>query len=215
MSDTAPAHSIYDASIHENQVVALYDTEDAARSAQSLLLASGFPAASMQVLAREASLTDFQPAEPRMPASASEGFWGAITSLFVPEDERSTFNTVIARGHAMLVVTPDATMDRHHLIHLLEETNPVDFDAKAEEWRQAGTLIPPDIDTGYRSDPAATSTSEAARDADARYRSGQREMTEGARRVRSYIADRTPFTQPAERTIQASGTQAEPNPPQT
>ncbi len=131
--------SLYDPTIHDNQIVALYDTDTQAHTAKEMLVASGFSAAALQVLARDAApasaTTD---AASTHPAADTEGLWGAIRSLFVPDEERTTFNTAIAHGHAMLVVTPDHTMDRTHLIHLIESTGPLDFDAKLEEWRQAG-----------------------------------------------------------------------------
>jgi hypothetical protein len=109
-----------------------------------------------------------------------------MASLFVPHDDRSTFQSVIARGHAMLVVTPDRTMDRQHLIHLLEDTHPIDLDARQAEWLASGQPL----DLGYHNAPETTAGSPAAQDAEARYRTGQRETPEGATRVRSYIADR-------------------------
>lgn len=138
----AAAHdsSLYDPTIHDNQIVALYETDTQARAAQQTLLDAGFSASAIQVVAREtntggpATGTGGISHEP----VADEGIWGSIKSLFVPDEERSTYNTAIARGHAMLIVTPDTTMDRQHLIHVLESTDPLDFDAKLEEWRQSG-----------------------------------------------------------------------------
>lgn len=131
----AAAHdtSLYDPTIHDNQIVALYDTDAQARSAQQTLVAAGFPGPSMQIVARDAGGDMSGTA-----ATADQGLWGSVKSLFVPDEDRTTYNTAVARGHAMLVVTPDASMDRQHLIHTLESTNPLDFDAKLEEWRQAG-----------------------------------------------------------------------------
>jgi hypothetical protein len=174
----------YDADIHDNQVVAMYDTESEASAAAQALQAGGFPATCMRVLAQGKVLNGMAPASP--PAPEGQTFWTAMASLFVPHDERSTFQSVIARGHAMLIVTPDRTMDRQHLIHMLEDTHPVDLDARQAEWLASGQPL----DLGYQNAPETTAGSPAAQDAEARYRAGQRETPEGASRVRSYITER-------------------------
>ena len=128
----AAAHdtSLYDPNVHDNQIVAMYDTDADARRAMQALVDQGFPPSAMHVVARPGDTMDT--------TAADEGLWGAIKSLFVPDEDRTTFNHAITRGHAMLVVTPDGNGDRSRLIHALEATHPLDFDAKLEEWRQAG-----------------------------------------------------------------------------
>ncbi len=132
----AAAHDtgLYDPAVHDNQIVALYETDAEARAAQDVLVRAGFAANAMQVMSRD---TGSASAATEL-SSSDGGLWGSIKSLFVPDEERNTYNSAIARGHAMLVVTPDRTMDRQHLIHTLEQTAPLDFDAKLEEWRQTG-----------------------------------------------------------------------------
>ena len=119
----AAAHEtgLYDPNVHDNQIVALYDTDAQARSAQEVLVQAGFPVSAMQVMARDGAPTTTDTAGVSgmgYERTESEGIWGSIKSLFVPDEERNTYNHAIARGHAMLVVTPDHTMDRHHLIHV-------------------------------------------------------------------------------------------------
>ena len=164
--------ALYDEAVHDNQIVALYDTEAEAQAARQVMQAAGFPPACMQVLARDSTLADFQPAAPKPAETESQGFWGALRSLFVPDEDRNTFNTVIARGHAILLVTTDRGMDRHHMISTLEATHPVDFDTRLEDWREveAAKVMEPDNSEQLRT--------------------GQREMAPGATRVRSYISER-------------------------
>lgn len=132
----AAAHDtgLYDPTVHDNQIVALYETDAQARSAMQTLQTAGFSSAAMHVVSRESA----GGASTSTSSVDDEGLWGSIKSLFVPDEDRSTYNTAISRGHSMLVVTPDHTMDRQHLIHVLESTDPLDFDAKLEEWRQTG-----------------------------------------------------------------------------
>ena len=131
----AAAHdtSLYDPTVHDNQIVALYETDAQARTAQQTLVSAGFPASAMQIVARDSGT-----GAAGTTGATDEGLWGSIKSLFVPDEDRTTYNTAVARGHAMLVVTPTSSMDRQHLIHTLESTDPLDFDAKLEEWRQTG-----------------------------------------------------------------------------
>jgi uncharacterized protein (TIGR02271 family) len=146
---------LYDPTVHDNQIVALYDTDAQARAAKDALVRAGFPAASMQVMARdEAATTAGVGGLGYEPTTSEGGLWSSVKNLFVPDEDRTTYNTAIARGHAMLVVTPGHDMDRQRLIHTLEATNPLDFDAKLEEWRQAGYDT-----TGYA---AGTPTSNVA-----------------------------------------------------
>ena len=133
----AAAHdtSLYDEGRHDNQIVAMYDTDAEARAAREKLLAQGVPDSSLHVVSRDSGTSTLGGvnAEDR-----DEGVWGALKSLFVPDDDRSAYSHAVGRGHAMLVVVPSAGTDRTALVHALEATNPVDFDARLEEWRQAG-----------------------------------------------------------------------------
>ena len=125
---------LYDPNVHDNQIVALYESEEKARVARDKLIAAGVPAGALQVMDRDADRmaggVDYE--------SGNQGIWGAIKSLFMPDEDAHAYNHAIGRGHAMVVVTPTRDMDRHHVIEVLESTEPLDFDAKLEEWRQAG-----------------------------------------------------------------------------
>ena len=125
---------LYDPNVHDNQIVALYESEDKARMARDKLIAAGVPAHAVKVMDRGADPmaggVDYE--------SGNQGIWGAIKSLFMPDEDAHAYSHAIGRGHSMVVVTPTRDMDRHHVIEALESTGPVDFDAKLEEWRQAG-----------------------------------------------------------------------------
>lgn len=132
----APAYDtgMFDPNIHDNQIVALYDTDADANMARDKLIAAGVDSSAVRVVARSADRmaggVDYD--------AGDQGIWGAIKSLFVPDDEAHAYNHAIGRGHAMVVVTPMGNADRHHIIEVLESTDPIDFDAKLEEWRQSG-----------------------------------------------------------------------------
>lgn len=143
---------LYDPNVHDNQIVALYDSEAHARAARDTLVANGVPQQAIRITDREQDRfvggVDYE--------HNDTGIWGAIKSLFMPDEDAHGYAEGVRRGHAILVVQPDAAMDRHRLVELLEGTSPVDFDAKLEEWRQAGYSY---TDPGTAStDASATAT---------------------------------------------------------
>ena len=125
---------IYDPNVHDNQIVAMYETDTQAQAARSSLLSNGIPERAIRITDR--SQDNFSGGVDYERSDA--GLWGAVKSLFMPDEEAHGYAEGVRRGHAILIVQPDATMDRHRIIEVLESSDPVDFDAKLEEWRQAG-----------------------------------------------------------------------------
>ena len=131
-SDLAPAgHDVhlYDPSIHDNQIVAVYDTMDQAEAARTALMGAGIDGGAIELIDGNRTGSGQAP---------DQGFWGAVKNLFAPDEEALDFRHAMGRGHAMVIVHPDQTANREQVIHVLEGTSPLDFDAKLEEWRQAG-----------------------------------------------------------------------------
>jgi uncharacterized protein (TIGR02271 family) len=130
---------LYDPSMHDNQIVALYDSRAHADAAREKLLAAGVDSASVQVMDKGADEmaggVDYE--------AGNQGLWGSIKSLFMPDEDAHAYSHAVGAGHAMVVVTPNAKSDRNHIIQTLEGTNPLDFDAKLEEWRQSGDNYTP------------------------------------------------------------------------
>ncbi len=133
-SNAAHETGLYDPARHDNQIVALYDTRAHADAARDKLLAAGISAGAVEVVDRSADQmaggVDYE--------SGNQGLWGAIKSMFMPDEDAHAYRHAMGAGHAMVVVTPNATANRNHIIEVLEGTNPLDFDAKLEEWRQSG-----------------------------------------------------------------------------
>lgn len=134
-SSTAPHDTrMYDPNVHDNQIVALYETRADAESARQKLLDAGIDNAALRVMDKEADTmaggVDYD--------AGDQGLWGSIKSLFVPDEDAHGYRHAIGVGHAMLVVTPSVTANREQIIDLLEATNPLDFDSKLAEWRQSG-----------------------------------------------------------------------------
>ena len=134
--NSAAAHDkgLYNPDTQDNQIVALYETMAEANKARDMLVHAGVDSGSIQVRDKSSDTmaggVDYE--------GGNQGMWGAIKSLFVPDEEAHGYNHAISRGHAMIVVSPARTANREVIIHTLEGTNPLDFDAKLEEWRQSG-----------------------------------------------------------------------------
>ena len=125
---------LYDPSLHDNQIVAVYDTVAHANAARDKLVQAGVSASAIQVVDQSSSTSTTTSST----NVADEGIWGSIKSLFAPDDELHGYAEGVRRGHAVLTVNPSGQSDRSHIIDVLESTDPIDFDAKLEEWRQAG-----------------------------------------------------------------------------
>jgi len=202
--NTAGAHEtgLYDASKHDNQIVALYETRSQAEAAMAKLVSAGVEQSAVQVVDkgadRMAGGVDYE--------SGNQGLWGSIKSMFMPDEDAHAYNHAIGAGHSMVVVTPTAKSDRNSIIHTLETTNPLDFDAKLEEWRQSGYNYTPASTAATATTTTAPATGAMAGGAVApanvggtnetlkvmeeRLRIGKREVAGGAVRVRSYVVER-------------------------
>ncbi len=197
----ASAHEtgLYDHTKHDNQIVALYETRAGADAAKAKLVAAGVDGSSVQVMDREADRmaggVDYE--------SGNQGLWGSLKSMFMPDEDAHAYSHAIGAGHSMVVVTPGASADRSQIIHVLESTNPMDFDSKLEEWRQSGYTSPTKTaatttaaTTGVAAAPvmatgaAAVGGAETLKVMEERLRIGKREVAGGAVRVRSYVVER-------------------------
>lgn len=189
--NAAAAHDtgLYDPNQHDNQIVAVYDGRARADAARDALIGAGIPERAIQVI--DHGVGDADPASGTA-EDRGRGIWGAIKSLFVPDEDVSAYSQAVGRGHPMVVVTPDATMDRHRLIQVLEESAPIDFDAKLEEWRQAGYDSLPQAGAAPTGTPSTDMSDTGYRTGlvEERMRVGRRETAPGAVRVRSYVAER-------------------------
>src|SRR5579875_2480983 len=121
---------LYDPNASDDQVLVMFETYERARTARDLLIENGIPRAAVDVLHGEAEADDagfdYQRSE--------EGFWGAVRSLFsAGEEPQHGYAEGLRRGHALLRVRPPAGQ-RIEVVRLLATTEPIDFDARLEEW---------------------------------------------------------------------------------
>ena len=135
---------LYDPDTHDNKIVAMYETTAAAEAARDRLSADGVPLRAIYIVDRS------------FERDADSGVWGAIKSLFMPDEDAHAYAEGVRRGHSMLVVDPTGLPDRQRIIEVLEHTDPVDFDARLEEWRQAGYTYPGQTLTSVAGDASAS-----------------------------------------------------------
>ena len=101
-----------------------------------------------------------------------EGLWGSIKNVFVPHEDRHTYEEGIRRGGVLL--TADVSDDETPgAVKALEEANTVDIDARSQEWRSAGWNY---------------AAPKGVADADRAVDYGERELDRGGQRFRSYSA---------------------------
>lgn len=173
--NSAAAHDtgLYDPNTHDNQIVALYETMAEANKARDMLVHAGVSSGSIQVMDKSSDTmaggVDYE--------AGNQGMWGAIKSLFIPDEDAHGYNHAINAGHAMVVVSPAATANRETIIHTLESTNPIDFDAKLEEWRQSGYDYT-GMAAGAAAGTAASATVNRAASAPANYAVNQTTVTD-------------------------------------
>ena len=166
--------TLYDPAAHDDQIVVMFDTRESAQTALDRLNAEGIGANS--------EITD-RTSDGANAGVNSEGgntgLWGSLKGLFAPDDEVHGFAEGVRRGHALLVLHPELE-SRDRVIQVLEASNPIDFDARLEQWRTDGWK-------NLRAQEAATMGSEST----ARPRVGMRDTTLGSGSIRRYYAPRT------------------------
>jgi hypothetical protein len=172
----AAAHDtgFYDPDRHDNQIVAVFEDIAAATRARDALMAAGVPANAVIVTSQLAG--DAVPGASHSEDSAVGGdILHAFMSLFTPNSDKTEYQHAVDRGHAMVVLTAAPGLNRHRAIEVLEQSGPIDFDAKLAEWRSAGY-----------DESGAPRTAES----DAADRVGRRETLSATPRIRSYVIDR-------------------------
>ena len=128
----------------QRTLTALYDTRGAAETARDGLVALGVPSDHIAVRGTEEGATSATTGE------EDRGFWASLSDLFMPDEDRSTYTEGVRRGGYLLTThVPDNLEDQ--ALEVLERSDPVDVDERAESWRQEGW-------TGSQAGTAASTT---------------------------------------------------------
>lgn len=146
---TTQSGSLTGTDANDRQIVAVYETYDRARSARDELTGAGIPASDIEIL--DAKESGWQSSSD---TTSSEGFWGALKRLFAPDEDTHSYAEGLRRGHTVLAVRPSA--EQHaRAVDILEKTEPLDFDARVENWRNEGWNGRYDDEAWNRRAPAA------------------------------------------------------------
>lgn len=114
-------------------LAAMYETHAQAHATREKLADAGIASGDMNILDHSAGPTD--------PSFGNEqtdaGLWGAIKRMFMPDNDAHAYAEGVTRGHSMLYVRPKAEQ-LETAIDILEDSGPLDLDARESEWRSAG-----------------------------------------------------------------------------
>ena len=126
--------SIYDPQAPDDQIVTVYETAQDAEVARSAVIAAGVPDTAVRLVDRNPEAfeagVDYE--------THDGGLLGAIRSFFTGDDSRAHgYTEGVRRGHAVLITNPPPGL-RLAAVKALESANPINFDARLEEWRSAG-----------------------------------------------------------------------------
>jgi hypothetical protein len=110
-------------------ITAMFDSADAANAARQRLLELGLASDDVQVIGQDAS---DEPA-----AADHKGMWESIKDFFTDGDDHATYQEGMRRGGQLLTArVQDEDADDVHAV--LENSDAVDLDQRAQEWRAAG-----------------------------------------------------------------------------
>ena len=201
------------------QITALYDTRADAEAAKSRLTAANIDADNVRIVdnasASDAGLSSGSgSSSSSMSGSSSSmtgssntesshggGFLGSLKNMFVPDEDRHSYNEGIRRGGSLLYADVDED-DVDQAITILEQTSSVDMDERENSWRSEGWAgyspsTSTDRDTSASRDYAATTDTnrttgneEHIQLAEEQLVVGKREVNRGGARIRSYVVER-------------------------
>jgi uncharacterized protein (TIGR02271 family) len=165
-------------------VTAFFDTKAAATDAVEELVKTGFPRASVKLVAGAS-----QPSSSSSTASAGSdgGFWESLKELFFPEEDRHAYAEGLRRGGYLVTVsTTDANYQR--ALDILDQEGAVNMDQRTELWRKEGW-------TGCGSGSSGiTSTNTGGEQVlpvtEEHLKVGKREVGHGRVRVRTYVVEK-------------------------
>jgi uncharacterized protein (TIGR02271 family) len=171
------------------KITALFDSDADAQRAQERLLELGLPHEHISILDRNS--------EQHSSASAGaehKGLWASIKEMFMPDEDRRTYEESIRRGGYLLIATVDDAY-ANEAIDAMQASNAVDLERRQDEWRAQGwTGQEPVLDERAKTRPDSTSQVAAAAEqtipiVQERLRVGKREVGRGGVRVRSFVVE--------------------------
>lgn len=175
-------------------ITALFDTRQQAEKARERLLSKqlGLNPGEIDILDQGAD------GETTREASDGDGkgFFSSLKNLFLPDDDRSTYEEGIRRGNSLLTVrTDEQRTDK--VVRELDGLDAIDIDSRSQEWEQSGWQRQSgDAEMRMQSDDHTLGMANSGSDSEERIpiveeelRIGKREVARGGARVRSYAVE--------------------------
>jgi uncharacterized protein (TIGR02271 family) len=174
-------------------ITAVYDSEADARQAREQLVSRGLDDDDVRIVSHSLSSSSVSSDD----ADGDKGVWESIKDFFVGDDDRPTYSEGLRRGGYLLTARVEDEQSEQ-AISLLEQTNAIDLDQRAEQWRSEGWSGEEDTDilgsqTSYENRAPGEATNRQGEQAipvvEERLRVGKREVDRGGVRVRSYVVE--------------------------
>jgi len=160
-------------------ITAMFESADAANRARRRLLDLGLASRDVQVIGQDAS--------DERAAADHKGMWEGIKDFFTGDgDDRATYEEGMRRGGQVLTARVEDE-DADDVLAALNDSDAVDLDQRAQEWRSAGWTGTAATGTADF-EPLATSGDSLPAVAE-RSRVGRREANRGGARARSYVVE--------------------------
>jgi uncharacterized protein (TIGR02271 family) len=121
------------------------------------------------------------------------GFWESVKDVFVPDEDRHTYEEGVRRGGFLLT----ASVDEHsadEAVRILEDARTVDIDQRSSEWRSNGWDYAAGGTSAFAGSAPSAGTVAGEREetipiVEEELRVGKREVDRGSVRVRSYVVE--------------------------
>lgn len=142
-------------------VVGIFDTPDAAYSAETALANRGIDRSAMHIASTGADYTEAGEIRHEYQGGAMSGIRNFFGNLFGTghSDQVDNYSEAIRRGGVVLAVDVADDADVSPVCSALEEAGAIDIDQRVEHWRQQGW-------SGYDPDAGPYTTDQAARERD-------------------------------------------------
>ena len=180
-------------------ITALFDDRQEAEAAKARLQASRIDAHRIRIVDKNSGSD----------SGESRGFFGSLSDMFMPDEDRHADNEGVSRGGTLLCAEVDEDQ-ADEAVRILEDTNSVDFDERQNNWRSEGWQgWSPDMGRqgqtagamgqtagamGQMSQGDRTIEEERIPLVEEELRVGKREVNRGGARVRSYVRE-TPVSE--------------------
>jgi hypothetical protein len=130
-NENAPA---YGSSTSSNTLSAFFDSRSDAESAVQKLKDAGIPDEKVRFV------PGYESDEARNNVSSDDrgGFWHALSSFFLADDDRETYAEGLRRGGYLVSVSDINDADYETAHDILDDDGAIDIDERADQWRTEG-----------------------------------------------------------------------------